>query len=162
MRRSRPTPSATADDVGAGRLADVRDLVDEADPRHQGRVRGELDHLGRGDVGAHDRRVDPAVQLLDGVAVGVLEGADHDPVGMLEVPDRRALGGELGVRDVADPVEAALVEPVAHARAGADRERCSSSTSTARFSSPASSSTTVQTAERSASPEYVGGVPTAT
>ena len=30
----------------------------------------------------------PAVQLLDGVAVGGVERADHDPVGMLEVADR--------------------------------------------------------------------------
>ena len=109
------------DDVGAGRLADVRDLVDEADPRHQRRVRGELDHLGRGDVAADDRPVDPAVQLLDGVAVRVVEGADHDPVGLLEVADGGALGGELRVRDVADLLEAALVEPVAHLGARADR-----------------------------------------
>src|SRR5438128_2463148 len=31
--------------VGAHELADVRDLVDEADPRPEERVRSELDHL---------------------------------------------------------------------------------------------------------------------
>ena len=53
------------DDVGAGRLADVRDLVDERDPRHQERVRGELDHLGRVDVAADDRRVERLVERRD-------------------------------------------------------------------------------------------------
>ena len=57
------------DDVRAGRLADVRDLVDERDARHQERVRGELDHLGRVDVAAHDRRVERRVERGDGVAV---------------------------------------------------------------------------------------------
>ena len=38
------------DDVGACRLADVRDLVDERDARHQRGVRRELDHLRGGDV----------------------------------------------------------------------------------------------------------------
>ena len=112
-----------ADDVGAGRLADVRDLVDEADPGHQRRVRGQLDHLGRGHVAAHDRRVDAAVELLDGVAVRGVERADHDAVGLLEVPDRGSLGGELGIGGVADPLEPALVEAVADPRAGADRHR---------------------------------------
>src|SRR5881409_37568 len=43
------------DDVRADRLADVCDLVDEADPRHQECIRRELDHLGRGDVRPDDR-----------------------------------------------------------------------------------------------------------
>ena len=79
-------------DVRAGRLADVGDLVDEADPRHQRGVCGELDHLGRGDVAADDRAVDPPVERLDRVPVLVLERADHDPVRLLEVADRRTLG----------------------------------------------------------------------
>ena len=61
-------PLGDLDHVGAGRLADVRDLVDERDPRHQRGVRGELGHLGRRDVRADDRRVDPGVELGDGVA----------------------------------------------------------------------------------------------
>ncbi len=63
----------------------------------------------------------PSVQLLDGVAVRGVERADHDPVGLLEVPDRRSLGGELGIGRVADPLEPALVEAVAHPCSGADR-----------------------------------------
>ena len=64
--------------------------------------------------------VDPLVQLRDDVAVGDVERADDDPVGMHEVVDGRSLGRELGVRDVADVVEAAIVEPVPHAAARAD------------------------------------------
>jgi len=51
-------------DVGAHELADVRDLVDEADPRHQERVGGELDHLGRGHIGTDDWRVERRMQLF--------------------------------------------------------------------------------------------------
>src|SRR5204862_386637 len=40
-----PDAFGDLDDVGVGRLADVGDLVDERDPRHQERVRRELDHL---------------------------------------------------------------------------------------------------------------------
>ncbi len=103
-----------AHDVGARRLADVGDLVDERDPRHQGCVRRELDHLRRCDVAADDGRLDPVVQRGDTIAVGVVDGADHDPVGMQEVPHRSALRGELRVGDVADVLETTLVEPVPH------------------------------------------------
>jgi hypothetical protein len=107
-------PLRDLDDVRAGRLADVRDLVDERDPRHQRGVRGQLDHLGRGHVRAHDRRLDALVQLRHRVAVGLGERADHDPVRVQEVAHGRALGGELRVRHVADVAEAAVVEPRAH------------------------------------------------
>ena len=120
-RWSRPTPFRDLDDVRAGRLADVRDLVDERDARHQERVRGQLDHLGRVDVGAHDRRVDRRVERRDGVAVLLLERADDDPVRLHEVAHGAALGEELRVRRVADVVEPALVEAGAHLLAGADR-----------------------------------------
>src|SRR4029077_17444126 len=46
-------PARDLDHVRAGLLADVGDLVDERDLRRQERVRGELDHLRAGDVGAH-------------------------------------------------------------------------------------------------------------
>ena len=88
MRRSSPMPSATVDDVGARRLADVRDLVDERDARHEGRVRGELDHLRRRHVAADDRRVDPVVEPRDDVAVGLVERADDDAVRLHEVAGR--------------------------------------------------------------------------
>ena len=123
MRRSRPMPSATVVDVGARRLADVRDLVDEGDARHERSVRGELHHLGRRDVTADDRRVDARVQRLDHVAVRRVEGADDDAVGLHEVADRRSLGGELRVRDVSDVLEAAIVEPVPNGAPRPDRHR---------------------------------------
>ena len=115
-------PAGHVHDVGADQLADVRNLVDEADPGGQERVRGELDHLGRGDVGRDEGRLERAVERRDAGGVLGLEGADHDPVGMLEVADGRALGEELGVRDVADVAEAAHVEVGAHLVARADRD----------------------------------------
>jgi hypothetical protein len=47
-------PLGHLDDVRARLLADVGDLVDERDLRGQERVGGELDHLGRRDVRAHE------------------------------------------------------------------------------------------------------------
>ena len=62
--RAEPVVEADAlrdvDDVGADELADVRDLVDEADARREERVRGELHELGRRDVRAHDLGLDAA------------------------------------------------------------------------------------------------------
>src|SRR5579885_2622746 len=109
-----PDTLGDLDDVGAGRLADVRDLVDERDARHQERVGRELDHLGRVDVAAHDPHVERRVQRGDGGAVGVVERADDDPVGVHEVADGAAFREELWIRDVPEVAEAALVETGAH------------------------------------------------
>ncbi len=108
-------------DVGAHQLADVRDLVDEADARHQERVGRELDHLRRRHVGAHDGRVELLVQRRDPVAVLGVERPDHDPVGVREVANSRPLGEELGVRRVADVLQSPGVERRAHLLAGPDR-----------------------------------------
>jgi hypothetical protein len=62
------------------------------------------------------------VQLRDHVAVGELERADHDAVGLHEVTHGRSLGGELRIRDVADVARPAVVEPVAHGAARSDRD----------------------------------------
>ena len=67
-------------------------------------------------------RVDPGVERRDGVAVLLAEGTDDDPVGVHEVRDRGSLGRELRVRDVADLLEPPRVEPMAHLRAGPDRD----------------------------------------
>ena len=98
----RPEATVEADpardllDVGPDKLADVGDLVDEADPRHERGVGRELDHLRGGDVGAHDRRVERLVQRGDAVGVGLGEAADHDAVGSLKfasaVPSARNSG----------------------------------------------------------------------
>ena len=64
----------------------------------------------------------PCVELDHALRVGRLEGADDDAVGVHEVRDRGSLGGELGIRDVADVLEAARVEPRAHVLARPDRD----------------------------------------
>ena len=61
------------------------------------------------------------MELGDGVAVGLVERADHDPVGLLKSWIAGALRRELRVRDVADLGQAAFVEPVAHLLARTDR-----------------------------------------
>ncbi len=118
-----PDPARDLFDVRADQLADVRDLVDEADPRHQKGVRGQLDHLRRRDVRAHHHRVELLVELLDAVTVVGIERADHDPVGVHEVPNRSSLREELGVGDVADMLEAAGVEGDADRLARPDGNR---------------------------------------
>ena len=115
-----PDPLGDLHDIGARRLADVRDLVDEGDPRHQRGVRRELDHLCRRDICTDDGCLDPVVQRCDRVRILLREGADHDPVGLHEVTDGRPLGRELGVGGVADVMHPACVEPVTHLLAGAD------------------------------------------
>ena len=86
-------PSATVDDVGAGRLADVRDLVDEADPRHRGTAfAASLIISADGDVAADDGRLDAVVQRSTTVAVRLVERADDDAIGVHEVVDGRSLG----------------------------------------------------------------------
>ena len=111
--RSEPVVEADAlgdlHDVGAGHLADVRDLVDEADPRREERV-------GRAD----DRRFHPLVKRGDAVTVRLRERADDDAVGIHEVVHGVPLGEELGIRDVADVAETARLECRAHLVAGAD------------------------------------------
>ncbi len=94
-------------DVGAHLLAHVGDLVDERDLGREEGVGCVLDHLGAGRVGADDRRVDVMVKGFDDVAVGALQAADDDPVGLHEVGDRAALAKELRIRDVADVLQAA-------------------------------------------------------
>ena len=110
-------------DVGAGGLADVRDLVDEADACHQEGVGGELDHLRGSDVRAHDRRVDRLVERCDDARVHLRERADDDAVRVHEVLDRAALGEELGIGDVAHVREPARVESRPNLLAGPDRHR---------------------------------------
>ena len=101
---------------------------------------------------AHDRGVDAVVQRGDCVSVRLVESADHDPVRLEEVRDGGSLGGELRVGDVADMAEPASVEPMANLRARADGNRALHRDDDPPLD-PGSSSITVQTAERSASPE---------
>src|SRR5205085_7243756 len=83
----RPQPVVEADaarnvdDVCTDELADVRDLVDEADARRQKRVRSELHELRRRNVRADVLRVDRSMELYHPVAVRVVERADDHTVG---------------------------------------------------------------------------------
>ena len=105
-----PDSLGDLDHVGAERLADIRDLVDKADPRHEEGVRGELDHLRRGNVRMDDRSLQGPVQSRHRLAVIPGEGADHHAVRMREVVHGRSFREELRVRDVADVGQPACVE----------------------------------------------------
>ena len=156
-------PSATFDHVGAGRLAHVRDLVDERDPRHQERVRGELDHLGRVHVAAHDRRCrSTRTAPRQRRASASSNGADDDPVGLHEVAHRVAFGEELRVRHVADVLETALVEPGAHLLARPDRHRRLHHERPAGRRAPAARRSPSRRATGRRRPSSVGGVSTQT
>src|SRR5207247_9150358 len=90
---------------------------DEADPRRQERVRGELDHLRRRDARPHEGRLETLVERSHAIAVLVAGRSDHDPIWVPEVLDPAPLGEELRARDVAD----ALAELGADPLAGSDR-----------------------------------------
>ena len=163
MRSSRPIPARHLDDVGAGLLADVGDLVDERDLGREKRVRGELDHLGAGDVGAHERRLERRVELDDRVAGPVAVVPDDDPVRVQEVLAPRSPPSETQGRT-------RTRAPPCPARRSTRRSEAPVPHGTVDFITSAwrvrlrggIASTTACTADRSASPEYVGGVPTAT
>ena len=146
-------PPRDLDDVGAGLLADVRDLVDERDLGRQERVGGELDHLGAGDVGAHERRVQRRVELGDGVAGPAAVVADRRRGRGAGSPRRPSPpSGTRGRRRSRAPSL-----PCSREDRSAATRRCRTAPST---SSPARgpceagiASTTAWTADRSASPE---------
>ena len=121
IRRSRPTPSATrttSAPVASQTFAiSLMKLIRVISAALAASLIISAEATSQRTTGA----VDASVERLDRVAVRVVERADHDPVGLLEVANRGALGGELRVGGVADPIEPALVEAVAHPRAGADR-----------------------------------------
>ena len=126
-RWSSPTPVGDVDDVGADELADVGDLVDEADPRREKGVRCELDHLRGGDVRLHDRRIERRVQLGHPLCVRGSNAPITTRPGCMKSRDGRSLGEELGVRDVAD-----AAQPAARRASGVPSRRypaapCSSS-----------------------------------
>ena len=110
-------------DIRTGHLADVRDLVDEADPRREESIGGELDHLRRGDVRPHKRRLELLVEGGHPFSVRLGERADHDAIRAHEVLDGRAFGQELRVRHVADVAEPTGLQRGAHLLARADGHR---------------------------------------
>jgi hypothetical protein len=102
-------------------VADVRDLVDEADLGRQVGVRGELDHLGAREVGADDRRAQRLVDRGDSVGGPLVAGvgSDDDSVGVQEVVDRAPLLEELGTGDVGEVGRVAPDRPAGSHRHGA-------------------------------------------
>ncbi len=107
-------------DVGADRFAHRGDRVDEGDLHRQEAVGRVLDRLGRRRVGDQHRRVDVGVELGHPLGGGPIGAADHDPIGVQEVGDRRAFAEELGVGH--DEHVGALQCPLDHERR-ADRNR---------------------------------------
>jgi hypothetical protein len=84
-------------DVGARRLADVGDRVDEGDLGGEERVGRVFDDLRRGQVGDDHGPLEGGVEL-DQFHGGLLVGRpDHDAIGPQGVLDGRALTEELGV-----------------------------------------------------------------
>ena len=106
--RRGPCPRATSTTSAPVSSQTLAISLMKRDLRGEERVGGELDHLGAGDVGAHERRVERRVELDDRVAGPVAVVADDDAVGLQEVRDRRALLEELGARDVAEALLALL------------------------------------------------------
>jgi hypothetical protein len=121
-----PHPLGDAVHVGAGAIAEVGDLVHEADLHGQERVRRALDHLGRRHVGHENRRLDEEqrpVDLAHDLGRALAGGADDHAVRTHEVADRRPLAQELGVRHDVDVDRPAGRQPdlLAEPLAGADR-----------------------------------------
>ena len=101
-------------DIGIDPLANSRDLVDERNSSGEECVRGVLDHLGSVEIGDEDRRVELAVQRSDRLGGALVVRAEHQPIGVHEVVDRRPLLEELRVRHVADLAAAAYRAARAH------------------------------------------------
>jgi hypothetical protein len=77
-------PDAAGDvlNIGAHRLAQIGDLVDEGDLGREKGVGGVFDQFGRFDRGEHDRRLEQVKRPVEPAqhCTGVLAvGADHDP-----------------------------------------------------------------------------------
>ena len=144
-----PDAARDVDDVGADELADVRDLVDEADTRRQEGVRGELDHLRRVHVGAYDRgrRFPGGARRRGRRRRGRMRRRRRGP-GCMKSATALPSARNSGIGDVADVREAARVETRAHC-SPVPTGTVLFMTSTGRpGTSSGSSSTTVQTARQ--------------
>ncbi len=116
-------PSATTATSAPDLLADVGDLVDEADLGRQEGIGRVLDHLGRRHGRPEHRRPERGVEGRHALGVGVAECPDHDAIRVHEVGDRRALLEELGVRHVPHLSQAPGVQLAPHPFPGADGDR---------------------------------------
>ena len=113
--------------IGADRLAQIGDLVDEADLHGEEGVGGIFGELGRFPAHEHHRRVaqgERLVQALHEVLRPVVVAADQHAVGMREIVDGRALAQELRIgADREIGVGPEPLEPPLDLAAGADRHR---------------------------------------
>ena len=107
--------------IGTDAFADVGNLVDEGDLRRQKCVRGQLDHLGRRNIGRQNRSVEILIEARHALHVVRPIPTHHDPVGLAKIGDRRALAQKLWIRDVANILAAACIQLGAHASACAHR-----------------------------------------
>ena len=101
-------------DVGADRLAECGDGVDERDLHRQESVGGVLDRLRRCGVGDQDLRVEVVIERRHTLGGSRVVAADHDAIGVEEVVDRGALAEELRVGH--DRHVGALQHPLDHPR----------------------------------------------
>ncbi len=113
-------------DVGADRLAQIGDLVDEGDLGGEKGVGRVFDQFGGGDRGEYDRRLD---QIERPGAGPLAVGADHHPVGAHEILDRRTfaqkfrVGGDIGPALREPAVRAGPTQNLQDLAPGADRHR---------------------------------------
>ena len=88
--------------IGAGALAQIRDLVDEGDLRRQkgvGGIFGELRRAARREENRRLVEIERAIDLAHHFARPLIFDADDDAVRPFEIIDRRALAQELGIGD---------------------------------------------------------------
>ena len=87
-------------DIGADGVAQIGNLVDEADLDGKKGVGGVFDQFGRAPVGHHHRRlveIKRAIEFAQGRDRALGMGADDDAVGALEIADGRALAQEFRI-----------------------------------------------------------------
>ena len=85
--------------ICAQRLADIGDLVDEADLGRQKSVAGVFDHLGRTDIRHDNRRAQSDIQLRHLLGSILAERTQHHSIGVHEILNRRAFAQEFRVAD---------------------------------------------------------------
>ena len=115
--------------IGAGRLAKSGNGVDGTHALGKERVRRKLGKLG----GPHVRREDPLARHPRGVNVGdgpdrrlprlVLRTADQHAIGLKQIPDGRALGEKLGVRQHGEAMRGMVVQDRLHRGGRPHRQR---------------------------------------
>src|SRR3989441_1479490 len=94
--------------VDTDALAQVADLVREADFQRVPRVVRVFHHLGDADAGADERRVDRLVEGNGPARVGCVVVADEGERGLAEILERRAFAEELGIHRHAEAVAVLL------------------------------------------------------